>query len=163
MIDKKPLLEPQAPLTHSLPTRPVRAGWGPRSSSPPSLISASEQAQRGGADKRLDAWFASSRHRCSSTWGAAFEGDCSEAALRKGSSPRRPRPALQIRKRSDVGWGIALRGSLKAAPVRFAKRISFKCMKQCSACRWGPPKRAPSNSGTGIPEGLVPQPAARTG
>ena len=94
--------------------------------------------------------------------GRRLEGACSEAALRKGSSPRRPRPALQLWKRSDAGWGIALRGSLNTAYVRFAKRIFFQSMKQCSACR-GARAASVTNSGTGIPEGLVPQPTARVG
>ena len=40
------------------------------------------------------------------------------------------RLALQLRKRSDVGWDIALRGSLNSFPERFAKRTLFQSMKQ---------------------------------
>ena len=63
--------------------------------------------------------------------GAPPEGACSEAALRKSASPPRPRPALHLRRLgSDVGWGIALRGSLRSHPERFAKRTFFQRMKQ---------------------------------
>ena len=31
------------------------------------------------------------------------------------------------------GWGVAVKGSLNAIPVRFPKEIFYKRMKQCSA------------------------------
>ncbi len=61
---------------------------------------------------------------------------------------------------SDVGRGVAARGSLNAVPVRFAKRISFKYTKWCSACRLAAKREAEQRNGN--PRGAVPRLAART-